>query len=95
MQCSKLKQGLNFFFVKLKGRVYQSGKKCEKYSRKEMYVLCGGSVVTLNERQTKVKVDVGTYSLIFAHQIYNAPKAQKRGLNDTAELLTIFFLQII
>ena len=60
-----------------------------------MYVLCGGSVVTLNERQTKVKVDVGTYSLIFAHQIYNAPKAQKRGLNDAAELLTIFLLQII
>ena len=57
--------------------------------------LCGGSVVTLNERQTKVKVDVGTYSLIFAHQIYNAPKAPKRGLNGTAELLTIFFLQII
>ena len=56
-----------------------------------MYVLCGGSVVTLNERQTKVKVDVGTYSLIFAHQIYNAPKAQKRGLNDTAELLTRYF----
>ena len=60
-----------------------------------MYVLCGGSVVTLNERQTKVKVDVGTYSLIFAHQICNAPKAQKRGLNDTAELLKRCCLQII
>ena len=33
-------------------------------------------VVTLNERQTKVKVDV---SLIFAHQIYSMLKAQKNS----------------
>ena len=40
MQCSKLKQGLNFF-CKAKRSAYQSGKKCEKYSRKDGKVGCG------------------------------------------------------
>ena len=75
MQCSKLKQGLNFF---CKGRVYQSGKKCEKYSRKEMYYVVGGSVVTLNERQTKVKVDVGILSN-FCTSNLQRPKSPKKG----------------
>ena len=43
-----------------------------------MYVLCGGSVVTLNERQTKVKVDVGILSN-FCTSNLQRPKSPKKG----------------
>ena len=52
-----------------------------------MYVLCGGSVVTLNERQTKVKVDV--LSNFCTSNLQHA-KSSKNFQNDTAES-TVFF----
>ena len=44
-----------------------------------MYVLCGGSVVTLNERQTKVKVDVGKVLFNFCTSNLQRPKSPKKG----------------